>query len=208
MRPINATLLANLKQEEYIPAILLTIDVTGVGTFYLTTWSEQIYLNGITYVPRGMTFDSIRYGTASVVDSVNLRVDDVDRALYAAFADRGSEPFPSDIKLVVLNKVGDVLASSSIFIGNVSEWMYSPGVMKFRVASVLEQWASIPTSTYSGSCRWKVFKGTECKYTGGKLDCDRTYTQCKEYSNWNNFGGFRWLQSLVGKTVTPGQAPS
>lgn len=204
MRNINSTVLANLRSEEYAPAILLNIDVTDIGIFYLTSWSQMVSYGGHSYYPRGMRFDSIRYGSYTIVDSVNLTVDDVDRALYAAFAERGSEPFPTNVILVVLNSVGQILGATTIFTGTVSEWNYQPGNMKFKVASVLEQWSRVSTSLFSGSCRWKIFKGTECQYSGPESECDRTYSQCDEYGNTSNYGGFRWIQSLEGKMYMPG----
>jgi len=39
-------------------------------------------------------------------------------------------------------------------------------------------------------CRYKEFKGTECGYSGGETECNRTLTRCKELSNGARFGGF------------------
>jgi phage-related protein len=38
-------------------------------------------------------------------------------------------------------------------------------------------------------CRYKSFKGNRCQYVGTELTCDRTFTQCDEYDNVENFGG-------------------
>ncbi|GAI73202.1 unnamed protein product, partial [marine sediment metagenome] len=48
----------------------------------------------------------------------------------------------------------------------------------------------------------------ECGYGGGETWCDRTYARCVVLANSDNFGGFRWLPSIVDKEVFWGpQAP-
>lgn len=49
-----------------------------------------------------------------------------------------------------------------------------------------------PTQEYSRTCRYKQFKGVECKYAGAATTCDRSYATCQSYRNQVNFGGFRF----------------
>lgn len=39
-------------------------------------------------------------------------------------------------------------------------------------------------------CRYKVFKGAYCGYSGSESDCDRTFSRCKALGNQSRFGGF------------------
>jgi phage-related protein len=50
------------------------------------------------------------------------------------------------------------------------------------------------------SCPW-VFKGTECAYSGGESTCDQTYERCRFLSNTDNFGGDRFINSLMQKEI-------
>jgi phage-related protein len=43
---------------------------------------------------------------------------------------------------------------------------------------------------YGRTCRYRVFKGPECKYAGGTTTCDRTLDTCTTLANTVNFGGF------------------
>lgn len=46
-----------------------------------------------------------------------------------------------------------------------------------------------PDRFYGSTCRYKYFKGAECKETEGSV-CDRSLAQCRLYGNQTNFGGF------------------
>lgn len=47
-----------------------------------------------------------------------------------------------------------------------------------------------PERYYNDHCRYKYFKGVECKYSGANAMCDRSLDQCILYGNSINFGGF------------------
>lgn len=47
-----------------------------------------------------------------------------------------------------------------------------------------------PDRYYGSTCRYKFFKGSECKYSGSQTTCDRSLNTCRSYSNQTNFGGF------------------
>ena len=50
-----------------------------------------------------------------------------------------------------------------------------------------------PDRYYGSTCRFKFFKGIECKYASTKTTCDRSLATCRSYSNEANFGGFPGL---------------
>ena len=202
MRNINQTLLDKLASEEYRPAMLLKIEADP-ETVYYTTWDYGIAHSGEVYLPRGFHFNTIKYGASSVVDNMTIKIDDVDREIYALLYESSIQTPPATLTLVVLDADGEELAATDLFIGTISEWSYEPGTITFKISSVFVQWANVTTSTFSGSCRWKVFKGDECKYVGTEEVCDRTYKACESFSNTDNFGGFRWIQSLEDKISKP-----
>ena len=41
----------------------------------------------------------------------------------------------------------------------------------------------------------------QCLYAGAETWCDRTYARCTVLGNTDNFGGFRWLPSIIDKEV-------
>lgn len=50
-----------------------------------------------------------------------------------------------------------------------------------------------PLQDYTKTCRYKQFKGAQCKYAGAQTFCDRLYATCVNVmANQINFGGFRF----------------
>ena len=99
-------------------------------------------------------------------------------------------------------------ASLTLFQGTLNSWGMREGQLRIEVSSILSRWNQQTLSKHSGSCRWKKFKGDECVYVGAATWCDRTYARCETLGNELNFGGFRWLPSIVGKEVWWGRIPT
>jgi len=94
-----------------------------------------------------------------------------------------------------------------IFDGEIDSWQLNEESLKVTVTSILARWSQRTLSKHPKSCRWKVFKGTECQYAGAETWCDRTHVRCTALSNTAHYGGFRWLPSLVDKDIWWGKKP-
>ena len=199
MRIITQEVLDALASEEYRPTVLLQI-VTESITLSYTMWDYPIFCNACyLYTPRGFKINAIRFGSAAIVDSVSVKIDDVSREVYKSISEPFGQYVGCNVSIAVLDRAGEVLGATDVFAGSVTEWFYSAGSVDLKVSSIFSQWSTTTTSTFSGSCRWRIFKGTECAYAGSELSCSRTYSQCSTYGNTDNFGGFRWVQSLEDK---------
>jgi len=201
MRNINQDLISGLASETYRPCVLIKLD-DGDEQIYYTTWDCAIENGGNVYYPRGMEFNTVKYGTSSVVDNISMKLDDTNRAIYSFLSAQPPGGINATLTLAVLDKYCDVLGATDIFLGSVSEWSYSPTILSCRITSIFVQWTNVTTHVFSGSCRWTIFKGTECKYVGDATECDRKYDTCEAFENVHNFGGFRWTQSLEDKEET------
>lgn len=93
----------------------------------------------------------------------------------------------------------DTIGILTLMEGFIDNWELDESKIEIKVASLATQWNQQPLTKQSPLCRWKEFGGTECGYSGEQTECDRTYTKCVEYENTANFGGERWLSSLVDK---------
>lgn len=209
MRLIDAGLLNALKSEQYRLAILVDaafFDGILPDNSRITDWDQDVVYNGSVYHSHGFNFDSIKYSSAEIIDSINLNIDDVSREFYQKLINKGNEIINVYVYLCILDQYGIVVsgADTKIYEGWINSWSYSPGLAKVQVASILSQWGRVSTSKYSASCRWREFGGTECKHSvlPGE-ECDRTYNTCNGYSNTDNFGGFRWLPDLIDKSLIP-----
>lgn len=209
MRNIPAYFRAELESRAFIQALLIYMELPDAD-IRITNWSIAILHDSNLYYPRAFELYPVSYGTTRIVDDVTVIMDDTDKGLFGSFGDYDAGNYPFTLTWVVLDNSLRELSSVDIFKGTIDQWEYEPGKLVVTVASLFNQWARETTSRYSGSCRWRVFKGTECKYDGEVLECDRRYATCKslipiggdeDKGNTDNFGGFRWLPSMVNKRI-------
>jgi hypothetical protein len=95
-----------------------------------------------------------------------------------------------------------------LFEGILDTWSLTEGRLSVSVTNILSTWAQKTLAEHSPSCRWKVFKGDECRYSGAAPGCDRTYARCTTLGNTLHFGGFRWLPSIIDVDIWWGQTPT
>ena len=200
MKILDPSFLSEIESENYRPASLLDMDLPGYY-FRMTDWDTKIVFGGEFYHPRGMRIGNISYGETNIVSALSVQLDDVDRSLYESLGEVGVGSYPIKLRIAMLSEVGEVVGSLVVFSGYLSQWDYSPGSFRMKVTSIFEQWGRVTTARFSGSCRWKIFKGVECQYVGVETECDRTYTTCELYGNTVNYGGFKWLPSMVNKRI-------
>jgi len=158
-------------------------------------------VNGLKYVP-------IRYSTARIVDKATIEMSVLDLPeMILAFA--GGVPQGS---LVIIRKVlvdddGSLVGGTStmIFEGTIDGWNMTEDNLTINVVSQFVQWSQKALRLHSSSCGWRKFKGntpdSPCMYSGTEPWCDRTYARCMALNNTANFGGYRWLPSIVDKEI-------
>jgi len=116
----------------------------------------------------------------------------------------------SDAEISYLyNNPGQDMSAGAIilFNGQIDKWSLDESQLVMTIADMNVQWARKPLSRHPASCRWRVFKGPECGYTGSETWCDRSYARCSALGNTANFGGFRWLPSIMDKEIWWGRQP-
>jgi hypothetical protein len=162
-----------------------------------------IIFDSNTYSPRGFSFDRVNYGAHFIVDSVEIALDNLDSVMTSIFVGGTPQGSPVKLELVVLDSSYAIIGSASVtvFEGEIDSWDLDEEKLAITVTSIFSQWSQRTLSKHSASCRWKKFKGTECGYSGGETWCDRTYARCVALANTANFGGFRWLPSIIDKEI-------
>ncbi len=207
MRILPPAFKTELESQEFVQAILISMDIVET-TLNITSWTAPIVYDSIIYRPRGLKLSPLNYSSATIVDNLSVEIDDTDRGIYTALGEHDSGEYPITFRWIVLDSLGKILASLIIFSGTIDQWDYEPGKVTIIAASIFNRWSQGTLSRYSESCRWKVFKGVECKYVGDEPTCSRTYDFCSnlkvvgsETGNSDNFGGFRWTAGLVNKKL-------
>lgn len=206
MRIIDSSILAQLAAAELKPFQLLEMTLDS-GTYRYTDCDVPLVVTN-RFEPRGFKHDGARYSMGNIVDRVTLEIDNLDQTLSAEFIGEDPQGSAVSLKEVVLNSDNQVLGNPvTWFSGTIDEYEVDEEKIRISVVGPNYAWSRRTTSRHPSSCRWRVFKGTECEYAGTYTFCDRSYARCKALLNTNNFGGFRWLPSIENKEVIWGRKP-
>jgi len=155
----------------------------------------------VTFQPRAFSFDNVSYSDNDIVDSVSIRVDNLDSVLTSLFLDNVIAEEECILYLILFNDDNSILGVQQLFNGMINDFTLDESELTMTVTSIFTKWNQMSGSKHPTQCRWKVFKGVECQYAGAETECDRGYTRCDELSNTVNFGGFRWLPPIEDEKI-------
>lgn len=206
MRDIDAGIVAQLQAGELKPFLLLDVEIDGTDYRY-TDCDVPLVVGGNSYSPRGARLEAARYSLNTVVDSIRIELDNLDDALTAAFVAGTPQGGEVILKQAILDANNEpMLNQVTWFHGEIDEWGLDEEKVTFTVTSELVKWNQQTLAKHSATCRWRKFKGTRCAYAGAETWCDRTYVRCVALANQVNFGGFRFLPSLMDREIWWGKS--
>jgi hypothetical protein len=215
MKAINASILEQLSASNMIPFYTISFTVNGT-TYYFTDCDVPITIGGTRYLSRPFTLGDIvdssdTYTQELDVSLVHLdsgQLPDTRSTLYEAILGTSPQGNSFQASLVVLDTTTYAVVGSTffpLFYGTISAWNMDETMLNMNIQGLLYQFTQRTISQHPPSCRWKIFKGTECGYVGAATACDRSATQCYyTFNNFANFGGFRWLPTLENKVIVWG----
>jgi len=211
-RNLNQTITEVLEAYEMFPFFCLDF-TDGDNDYKYTTLDvpQELTVSGGpsgTYQSRGFEFESINYTLSNVMDDCTLRIDNLDSVLTAIFVGGTVEEKEASVYFGVMNTSGGVLGTVLLFTGEVDSFEVDETELRLVIGSLFSRWSQQAYNKHSASCRWKVFKGNECQYSGDQSWCDRSYNRCLGIGNSDNFGGFRFLPSIENKKIWWGPNPS
>ena len=208
-RYLDLETLNELGSDEMFPFFCLDF-TDGVTDYKYTTLDVPITLNvsggpsGV-YEPRGFQFEGINYTLSNVMDDATIKIDNLDSVLTPIFVTDDIEEQPASIYLGIMNTAADatneVLITILLFTGEIDSFDIDETEIRMVIGSIFSRWGHQSNNTHPSSCRWKLFKGVECQYSGDAASCDRVYETCVTLDNTANFGGFRWLPSIENKKI-------
>ena len=235
-RSIPANIITKFESGEITSFHLFKYEVNG--TIYpITDCEVSIYSNADgtyrTYLSRGFSFDEISYSNGNIIDSCSLKIDNIDGVLTSIFVDNTIIDEPCELYLAIINDENNsitdeagnlitdeagvyitddyknkVLNTQQLFNGVLNDFSLDESELSITATSIFTKWDQNSNIKHSSLCRWKEFKGTECRYSGAQTKCDRTYARCIQLSNTSNFGGFRWLKNIEDLDIYWGPTPS
>jgi hypothetical protein len=161
------------------------------------------------YAPlSGFKYTPIKYSMVRIVDKATIEFLVIDLPdMILAFAGGTPQGSLAIIRRVLVDDDYSLVSGTSamVFEGTIDGWNMTEDILKITVVSQFVQWSQRALRLHSPSCPWKVFGGntpdSPCMYSGSEIWCDRTYVRCTALGNTANYGGFRWLPSIVDKEI-------
>lgn len=210
MRNINAQTLAQLEATELRAFFLLDVTIDSTTVYY--TDADVPIVPDANYQPRGFSIGSINYSVSGIVDQVQISIDSVDKTIFSLLLAGSPQGDDVKIRLVTVDATGAIIGEPvTVFEGEIDSWSGNEQNVSITVTNIFVRWSQRTISKHPFKCRWKVFAGTlttlelkqasECAYEGGETTCDRSHARCVELDNTDNFGGFRFLPSIMNAEV-------
>jgi len=154
------------------------------------------------FTPLGFTINPISYSLANIVDQAQIVIDNLDQIMTSVFVGGTPQGETATISFVAVDSSGAVIGAPLVlFEGEIDSWGLDEEKLNVTLTNIFSQWSRQTVALHSASCRWKVFKGTECGYAGGGTWCDRSYSRCSALGNTANFGGFRFIPAFSDKPI-------
>lgn len=193
MRNVTPEFINQKNKLVVTPIYLYSIqyDEDGDNWLRLTSWPTQVTFDGVVYTPYNIAHNTIRENLEGVVDRVGMAISNVDRTLQAYL-----EQYDGlrDCTVTIQTVWEEELSEADCYISETFRVEDSASnqneVILTLSASLDVLEVSLPRRTFfRGHCLFQ-FKGTECGYSGGESECNKTFQRCEELGNVGRFGGF------------------
>lgn len=200
-RPVDAAVEAAYTADPYRQTVFSLCELYGASTYRFTDAPIPIIWGGFTW--QNIWFRQ----SELVVDgegelSCSIVFEDASRTLRSlAFSENLSD---KEIRISeVWANTDNTLFGQDMILHGLCDGFRAEGeqdetpMAQLSIRSIFSASAVAigPTQDYTRNCRYREFKGAQCKYAGGVTFCDRTYTTCLALLNTINFGGFRFALS-------------
>lgn len=219
-KDLSNTITTALSSEEQIPIMLIELEISDTWYKYTNididfTPRDNPYGDFLTtetsasgtYSSRGFSVGTITFSQSSIVNEAKLVLDNIDSQMTSLF--NGPSVQDSNTRvyygLIDNNHTSYLKCLYTLFVGYIDSYEVDEEKLYINIGSPFARWDKSSTNYHSSSCRYKVFKGSRCGYSGAFTTCDGSYAQCVERGNTANFGGFRWLPSIEGRIIHWGQ---
>jgi len=204
MRTIDADYLNELDDHQ-IRCLLFYFTFNDV-TYAMTTLDVPVYhaldtTSTITFNPRGFLVGNISNSVNSVVNSMDIKIDNRDKYLGYIFVGEDTDDIEAELWGCILDSDGEVIGVEALFKGYINEFKYDEEEVSCTITNRFTKLSHLAYSTQNSRCRWKKFKGTRCGYSGNVDKCDSKVETCIKLGNYDNFGGFEYLPDLENKEV-------
>lgn len=165
--------------------------------FYLCNNTEELVINGNTYLPIPFTFSGLQDNTEGEFSEVTFSLDIPVNPFIVSLvsARQGLVDYEVNVMPILIDQNHQIFREADLDYENLSlDFLITNSTLnndsfslKCKHNTAITE--PFPTRRYSLECPW-VFKGAECKYNGTDENCNRTWADCVSKNNTKNFGGF------------------
>ena len=212
MRVLDSDLAAEYQKE--ILSHFYMVEFNFANTYRYNNTEENIYDSGSNlFLPRSFDFDDISFSLGWTVNDLVVTIDDTDQSLSAILLNEDVRNKTAKLYVGVVtpsdgDTVPNTIVTQEFMRGIVSGWELSgDSICRITIKNEMVLWSKKVSRTCQSSCPW-TFKGTECTYAGTETWCDQSYDRCGDLANTDNFGGFRFIPSLMQKEIWWGRSPN
>lgn len=201
----SANTLNEVERDEVIPRKLLKVELEGGNVLILDNETlDVLEYNNDTYIGAPLSHDEIDRDDNSAVNKIQVEISNVGLGISGIIANRGNviNNAPAILTLVFLDLKNNTIIdgyTQTLFAGTCNNLSLSYESATFDIETKLGGYElQAPAMKYRTSCQVRRFKDCRCRYTGDLTSCDRTWEQCQERNNTQNFRGF---PSIPAETV-------
>ena len=176
--------------------ILLDIQIEGEDTMYLVNNNEDATFEGRNYIAFAFTVDQPKESSKGEIPSIQLAVANATRTLQTYVeAYQGGVGASVTMRIVNAGQLAENYAELTTTF-QVMACKCTAQWVTFTLGSINPLNRKFPPHQYIAlHCRYKVFKGHQCGYSGSATSCDRTIDTCRNLGNSARFGGFPGLDA-------------
>ena len=171
---------------------LYAIRYDAVANLYLwyTSYGKPITFQGNEYTPYVIAHDKIEENLSGNVSSLNLEIANANRNIQAIHDNYGLIDKQVTIYTVAEEELTDPNAytSDEFYITNLTT-SKPIAVMLLKSAFDVMDIRVPKRYFFRAYCRFR-FKDSNCQYSGGQNDCNKTLQRCRELNNTTRFGAF------------------
>ena len=229
MKIFDPTIVTEIAKENFKPFFMLELQLST--TYRWNDLDIDIYDDdGNKFSPMAFSFGDITGSSSMSVESIDISIDHTNQELSAILLGEDVRNkiailyfgvvFPASNDAAVDEweagttwESGTEWEGASISAGGIKYqevlrgiiggWeLYEDNKATITLTSEMVLWNKKSLRPQSSSCPW-AFKGAsgECGYVGDESLCDQSYDRCTVLANTDNYGGDRFLPTIVTREI-------
>lgn len=166
-------------------------EYNGTDNLCLAEYKEDVVFDGVTYQKFPISMEAVTENIQAEIDTIKIKVANVNRLIQSYLETYDLREKMLSIKQVWANQLADT-DNYIQYLFWIDKYSANDQTIEFECSSKFDvNEVNLPLGRYfRGVCRWRLYKGVECAYTGALLTCNRTLADCRLHNNQLRFGGF------------------